>query len=214
LVELLVVVAVITVVASFAIPATNTILWGSQLTQGAQMLSDQLELARQTALSTDRTIQVRFYQYGDPQIPGQQASQPSSGHYCALQIFQVLDSGSFVAIGKLQRLPQSVIIDSGATLSSIIGLAQQVSQSSPSAAIPASDSGSDLKTSIPVIGLSYNCVYFNFLPDGSTNFSSFTTPWFLTVHKLQDGDPCTSPPANFSTLQIDATNGHIRTFRP
>jgi len=199
-----VVVAIMAIVASFAIPAANTVLWGSQLTQAAGMISDQIELARQTALATDRSIEVRFYQFGNPEIPGQQIGQPSTGHFCALQSFEILDSGAATAVGRIQRLPAAIIIDSG-TISSIL------SQAAPSPAAPTSVTGAALNTPIPVNGTSYNCVSFRFLPDGSTNFSPPTSAWYLTVHKLHDTG---APPPNFATIQIDATNGHIRTFRP
>jgi len=207
LTELLVVVGIVAIITAFAVPAASSILWGSQLTQGIQMISDQIELARQTALATDRSIEVRFYQFGNPEIPGQQLSQPSTGHFCAIQSFQILDSGSAVPVGKIQRLPASIIIDSGTT-SSI------VSQAAPSPAVPVSVTGASLNMSIPENGTAYNCVSFRFLPDGSTNLSPPTSAWYVTIHKLLDGDQRATPPPNFATLQIDATNGHIRTFRP
>ena len=49
--ELLVVLVIIGIIIGFTAPAFNSALHGSQLTQGAQMLSDQLVVARQTALS-------------------------------------------------------------------------------------------------------------------------------------------------------------------
>ena len=72
LVELLVVIAVIAIVAGYAVPAVTTMLKGSQLTQGSQMVVDQIALARQTALSRNRSVEVRFYKYADPETPGEE----------------------------------------------------------------------------------------------------------------------------------------------
>ena len=42
---------------------------GSELTQAAQMVSANLSLARQTALSSGHSVQVRLYQFSDPSMP-------------------------------------------------------------------------------------------------------------------------------------------------
>ena len=78
LVELLVVMAVIAIVAGFAVPAVTTMLKGSQLTQGSQMVVDQIALARQTALSRNRSVEVRFYKFADPEIPGEDVKKPET----------------------------------------------------------------------------------------------------------------------------------------
>ncbi len=213
LVELLTVMAVISLIAVLSLPAVNTILRGSLLTQGAQMINDQLGLARQTALSKNRSVEVRFYQFGDPEAPGEIPATPSSGKYRAMQLFEMQDSGAAVAMGKALRLPQSIILDSstgggpGATLSSLLDIGTTPSLKKVWSAL-------DLQVSVPrVNGTNYNCCAFRFLPDGSTNLSPFSPPgpWFLTLRSLTD---VKSPPANFFTIQIDATNGHIKTFRP
>lgn len=207
LVELLTVLGIIVIVAAFAMPAMNTVLKGSQLTQGAQMVSDQLSLARQTALSTNRSVEVRYYQYGDPQTPGEQAGNPASGKYRALQLFQVQDTGAVTPLGKLQSLPPSIIMDSGTTLSTLLGPSQ--------AKTPVSWTATDPQTSLPRVGTNYNCCYVRFLPNGSTNLPPNTgNPWFLTLHDMTYGDHLSSPPPNFFTIQLDPTNGHIKTFRP
>ena len=206
--ELLVVLAIISVMLGLVVPAANTMLRGSQMTQGSQMVNDQLELARQTALSTNRTVEVRFYQFADPQTPGETTGSPSTGKYRALQLFEIQESGSAVALGKVQIVPPSIIIDSGATLSSIIG------SGSASPAVPTLSGTQTVP--IPRVGTQYNSVAFRFLPDGSTNLSpTSSNQWFVTLHNLTDGDPVKPvPPPNYYTVQVDATNGHIKNFRP
>src|SRR5579862_795239 len=88
LIELLLVIAIIGMLMTLVVPAVNSISGGSQLTQAAQMVGSELELARQRALSRNRMVEVRFYQYGDPETPGESASSPSSGQYRAIQSFE------------------------------------------------------------------------------------------------------------------------------
>ena len=211
LVELLTVMAIIGLIAAFVVPSASSILKGSQLTQSTQIVTDQLGLARQRALSRNRSVEVRFYKYGDPEIPGQTAS---NGNYRAFQTFEVIDpspanlSGTTVAFGKVQHLQSSIIIDAGtpdlATLSSIFNQTNRkpLSVSTTSSTLP-----------FPHAGNTYEYTYFRFRPDGSTDLLP-TGKWYLTLHSINDGDKLTTPPRNFVTLQLDPVDGSIRTFRP
>jgi len=215
LLELLVVISIIGIIAAFTLPSASAVLWGSQLTQGAQMLNDQLVLARQTALTKNHCVEVRIYQFSDPGIPGEQAGNANAGKYRALQIFDIPNSGAAVPLGKVEHLPESIIIDSGnidsnKTLSSIISSGKQSD-------VPTSSDGNTLQIPIPKVAKAYNSVSFRFEPDGSTNLLLSSTPgtnWFLTLHKQNDGDGLQTPPPNFITIQIDPYNGHVRTYRP
>src|SRR5439155_22292595 len=110
------------------VPAATTMLKGTNLTNSAQMVNDQLSLARQRALSKNRLVEVRFYRYGDPETPGEKANDPSTGKYHALQVFEIDPQGKMVALGKMQQLQQSIIIDSGQILSSILHQAGRAAQ--------------------------------------------------------------------------------------
>jgi len=197
LVELLVVLSIVGIIVAFTVPAMNSVMGGSQITQAGQMVGDQLALARQTALSKNHTVEVRFYRFGDPDMPGEKATDPSTGRYRTFQPFEIFDTGAAVALAKIQRIPSSIIIDSGTTLSSLLN----------------TGTTSNPQVSLPRVGTNYNYFSFRFLPDGSTNLSP-TSQWFLTVHNGNDGDALTAPPKNFYTIQIDATNGHIKSYRP
>jgi uncharacterized protein (TIGR02596 family) len=215
IIELLAVVAIIALVTAFAVPATSTMLRGSQLTQGAQMVSDQLSLARQTALAKSHSVEVRIYQFSDPSVPGEVGGAASKGKYRALQSFEIEDSGAPVAIGKMQTVPQSVMIDAGGASSSGSNcLSTIISSAQGSPTVPTLVTGQALGVTIPRAGKAYNAACFRFLRDGSTNFSSSSSQWFITLHNLTDGDNLQSPPHDFVTIQVDSANGHIRTFRP
>lgn len=194
--------AIVAIVATFVVPAAFTILNGSNLTQASQMIEDRIGLARQTALAHNDLVEVRFYQYADPAVAGEIVGQPATGRYRAMQSFEQLSSGAFSPLGSVQQLPNAVILDAGPTLSTLLGSAQAKTWSTASP-----------QPRIPRAGLNYNCCYFQFRSDGSTNLSTSGT-WFLTLHSLQAGDSMTSPPPNFFTVQIDPSNGHTRFFRP
>jgi uncharacterized protein (TIGR02596 family) len=182
------------------------------LTQSAQIVNDQLSLARQTALTTAHSVEVRLYQYSDPEMPGEASGAPSKGHYRALQAFEIQDSGAAVAVGKMQRLAPSAIIDAGVSGSS--SLSTIISSAAASPTVPTATTGQALGVPIPRAGKAYNAATFRFLPDGSTNFTAASSVWYVTVHNYTDGDNLQAPPANFVTIQVDSANGHIRTFRP
>lgn len=214
LIELLLVISIIVLIAGFVIPAAGPMLKGSQLSQSGIMLNEQLALARQRALTKNHIVEVRFYKFGDPTVPGEKASDPSSGKYRAMQCFELVTSSTSavpvpVAIDKIQRLQQSIIIDSSDKLSSILNQparpAQPGSQTKPS-------------QSIPVVGTAYQYAYFQFRPDGSTDMPATigtqNAKWFLTLHSINNNDALTTPPPNFVTIQIDPVNGKVRTYRP
>jgi uncharacterized protein (TIGR02596 family) len=204
LIELLVVCGIIAIIAGFAIPASLTMMKGSQLTQAAQVLTDQISLARQTALARNRSVEVRIYRFSDPEAPGEKDQPPSKGKFRAFQLFEILENGAAVPIGKYQRLPQSVIVDKGA-ISSLIKK-MQVRQA-------------DRKFGDPELSLlsenkwSYEMVTFRFLPDGSTDLNP-TDRWFLTIHGSEAGEDLNDAPPNFFTLQVDPVSGSTRTYRP
>jgi uncharacterized protein (TIGR02596 family) len=215
IVELLAVVAIIALLTAFVVPATSNMLRGSQLTQAAQMVSDQLSLARQTALSKSHSVEVRIYQFSDPSMPGETVGAPGNGKYRALQCFEIQDSGAAVAMGKMQILPQTVIIDSGIASSGSNSLSTIISSAQLSPGVPTISHGTDAGyAAIPRAGTAYNAATFRFLRDGSANFSSSASQWYLTLHNLTDGNALASPPHNFVTIQVDPANGHILTFQP
>ncbi len=219
LLELLAVLGVISVLIGLGTPAVNGMLRSGEIGQAAQVLTDQLALARQMALSSNRQIEVRLYKFIDPQMTAGTAASVR-----AIQLFEVPDSAAalatapggrdalgYRAVSKFTRLPgPSVIIDSGNALSTLIGSAAGGN------AVPTVSSGSDLGYAIPALGTAYSVMRFSFLPDGSTNLppQSAQIQWFFTVHDALKGDNLTAPPPNFATLQIQPSNGKVRSYRP
>ncbi len=207
LLELMIVAGIMVLLSALAVPTAGKLMGASRLSQAAQLLVNELSLARQQAITRNCEVEIRLYQFADPDVPGETQFRPTMGKYRALQSFNILESGSAAALGKIHRLATSVVMDSGA-LSSIIAL------SGASPAVPTYTTGDALGLSIPKVGTQYNAVCFRFLPDGSARLKPQTGRWFLTLHGSDAGDGLASPPPNFFTLQINALNGHIQTFRP
>ncbi len=208
LIELVVVIAIIAIIATFTVPAATTILRGSAMTQASQMLTDQLSLARQLALSKNRSIEVRLCKLADPEMPGEKASDVSTGQYRAIQLFEVLESGAAVPIDKVQSFPTSVIMNPD-KLSTLISDTTQKEQT-PTTKDPDLPRG---------VGRNYRYTSFRFQPDGSTNLPTKSTAdtngaWTITVHGGTEKVTGTTLPPNFFTIQIDPVSGSSKGFRP
>ncbi len=198
LLELIVVILIIGIVAAFVTPAASTILRGSQLTQATQVVTDQIVLGRQLALTRNVAIEVRFIKYIDPEVP----SDP--GEFRAIQSFEVFENGASVPVDKPQLLPQSVVINGG-NFSTLLN--------DPAMKLVKPDKKKDPE--LPRgIGHNYEYVAFRFNADGSTSLAQTGTLWYLTVHNMNDKPTGSTPPANFFTLQIDPISGATKSYRP
>jgi uncharacterized protein (TIGR02596 family) len=187
------------IVMSFTVPAVNSSLRGMQLNQATELINDQIRLARQLALTKNHPVEVRFYQYNDPEAPGS-GGKPT---FRALQSFEINDDGTAKPAGKVYKLPNSVICDSSSSLSPILG-----------SNFKKTWTAIDPIVLIPGIGTNYSANAFQFRPDGSANLPVTGQQWFLTFHYAIAGDNLSSLPPNYSTIQIDPWNGRSRVFRP
>lgn len=219
LIELVVVIAVLAILAAFSVPAVTSMLQGSSLTQASQLLVDQVNLARQLALSKNTIIEVRFYRYGDPDTPGEDVTKPEDGQFRAMQLFEVLTNGAAIPAGKFEEFPNSVTLaadrekpDSG--ISSLLDKGSLKKQEDLGKKDPYHNSIPELPKGIKK---QYEFVSFRFMPDGSTTLGP-TTLWYITMHGVNDRpkskDGKVAPPDNFFTLQIDPVTGATKIFRP
>lgn len=211
LIELVIVISVILIIAAFTVPALNTVLKGSNLTQASGILVGQLNIARQQALSRNRVIEVRFYRYADPENPGENPADPSTGKFRAIQLFEIMNTagGTALPIDKVQVLPGGTIFaySDTAGISSILDRPTGDRPKRP---------GIDDRTAPRLprgVDLKYEYVPLRFNPDGSTNKTP-TGKWFVTVVNATDKFDGTSPPPNFFTVQVDPVSGTTRSYRP
>jgi len=202
LLELLVVITIIGIIGAFAVPAVGNLLKGSAMAQAANLISDQTASARQYALTRNRTVEVRFYTFVDPEQPG------DTTQYRALQFLEIGDSGIANPVGKFTSLPNTVVMNPNAALSSVLNV---------SAATTPGANDPDLPRGV---NRNYKYVSFRFLPDGSTNLSATggtaNGKWFVTAHLLSDLPRAagSTPPPNFFTWMIDPVSGAMKILRP
>jgi uncharacterized protein (TIGR02596 family) len=219
LIELVVVISVLAIIAAFSVPAVTSMLKGSSLTQASQLLVDQVNLARQLALSKNTIIEVRFYRYGDPDTPGEDVTKPEEGQFRAMQLFEVLSNGASIPAGKFEEFPNSIKLaadrekpDDG--ISSLLDKGPLKKQEDLAKKDPYHISLAELPKGIRK---QYEFVSFRFMPDGSTTLGP-TTLWYLTMHGINDRPKTkggkVGPPDNFFTLQIDPVTGATKIFRP
>ena len=208
LVELLVVLGVVAILAGLTAPSIISSMRGSTLNQGAQKVTNELMVARQTALARNHAVEVRFYQIAKAGSAGETAGSPATGKFRAMQSFIFDDAGNATAIDKVQWLPDGIIIDAGGTLSTLFNTSLDPTMKKTWGA------AGGPPISLPTVGTAYNALAFQFLPDGSTNLKLIAQQWFLTLHSLSLGDNLAALPKNFFMLQIDPLNGHVQNYRP
>jgi uncharacterized protein (TIGR02596 family) len=191
LVELLIVIAIIALMASLMGPSLDSALRGTAMTQSADKVSGLLSLARQTAIAKGQTVEVRFYKFKDPEIPG------DPGAYHALQAFAIDDAGNASPLLKPVALPSSIIISDVDAISSITTLPVQ-----PPAGMK-----------IPRVGTAYTYIAFRFRRSGAPDLNPGGAPWCLTL--LADKDAKAAQlPKNYTTFVIDPYSGTLKTYRP
>ena len=210
LIELIIVISVIVIIAAFTLPAMNTVLKGSQLSQGAGLIIGQLNIARQQAIARNKPVEVRFYRFADPEVPGEDVTTPATGKFRAMQLFQVQASGVALPIDKLQTLPGGVIF----AYSESKGLSSLIDKNTAYA--PKKPGLDDKGAPRLPRGVDFNYEYlsFKFLQDGSTDRSP-TGQWFITLVGLNEKIISPEvPPPNFFTVQVDPVSGVTKTYRP
>lgn len=215
LVEVLVVLAIISIVMFFSVPNMGEIIKGSKLTQAGDQLKNDLAIAQLTAVKENLSVEVRFYQYKQPEMdPALAASS-----YSAYQMFTLIPDSTkpsdptaeriLAPIDKIKKLPSGVVIPASETWSTlVINSALATGEQMVQGLIP-----TEKQTSA-----TYRSFIIN--PDGSTNLdSSGVNQWYVTLINLTDlekagGSVDSIAPNNYITIQVDPYNGGARWYQP
>jgi uncharacterized protein (TIGR02596 family) len=224
LIELLIVVALIGVIAGFAVPAVQSSLRGSALQQAGVILEDTMSAARQHALTFNTMVEARFYRFGDSEIPGEQATDPTTGQYRAVQYFERGAGGLWMPVSKVLRFPDSAMMSQGERLSTILGEDPATRKMSMDQVKADPANHVELPRGV---GMNYEYVFFHFLPSGGTDLAPSGTTgrnsdggrWHITIHAISDL-PKTNPPnydqapPNYVCWSVDPVSGTGKVYKP
>jgi uncharacterized protein (TIGR02596 family) len=183
LVELLTVIAVIAIL--LAVIASVTGSKGSRvLTKEGQSIGDQIALARQIAMSMNRDIELRFYQYPE-------TASPADAKW-AIQLWKIdTEKGEVNPIGRRIVIAEEVVI-----------INDDLAYSPIFSGLP---SGRDPD---PAKGGWYA---LKFRPNGRLAASLDNTTNYLTLRLRRDAG---KSEFNYYTLQINRLTGMLSSYRP
>lgn len=193
LIELLIVISIMTVMAVLAAGAYTQAARAFKLSFGGQMMMDELNFARQTAVSRNGFVEVRYYKLPDYSQPVPAASTV----YRAMQTFLVQDD-TVTPVDKVKFLPAPVAISPGASESPFLSSTNHPELPAPSG-MP-----------IPGYGTSYRYRSFRFAPGGEIDLASSENSLTLVLER----DKPLTQGANFFTIQADPISGNVRFYRP
>ncbi|MFV0338629.1 MAG: Verru_Chthon cassette protein D [Chthoniobacterales bacterium] len=201
LIELLTVIAVLSVLATALLPSLQGVMDGIQINGAASLVESEILLARQTAMTRNVPVEVRIYKNSD----GDEDEQ----HWQTLAVVvPAMSSNEADAwISKPTKLPGNVIFDDGGNFSTILANARPLSSDFT---FPSSSHES---STAPASVREKDYVAFRFAPNGSTYLNT-SQSWLLTLKNLKSPPEGDRPSANFVSLVLDSLTGRVMTFQP
>jgi len=185
LVELLVVISIMVVLGAAVGPGISGALEGVNLTGGAGKVVDELEFARQTALSRNSPVEVRIYQEDGTIRRVASLLQNTSG-------IEWLSPG--------RPLPQGVLIDDSPTFSTLLGQGTTVEAS--------------VDVPVGLRGLIYHSFSFRPDGTTSLTMGQEWTLTVRNTNVPAAEQTATRPADNFITVSIDPMTGRTSAFQP
>ena len=197
LVELLVVMALITLLAAVSVPAYQSLTGGMALTRAYNLTLERINQARQEALTRSNIVEVRFYKTGS-------AGDASAGYRVIRLVRLERPEDAAPASDPVETdLVRPAVLPTGVVIS------EDNAHSTLIASPPSQGSGS-----VPGMGGTHPYVGFRFARDGSTNLSADPSrKWFLTLCRAEEAG-AGGVPKNLGTVQIDPLTGRTQLYRP
>jgi uncharacterized protein (TIGR02596 family) len=196
LIELLAVIALLGILATLVVPSIRGVSSATELSVSAASIVDTLNLARQTALSANRPVEVRLYEV------------PRSGDqtlaYRAVGVYLIGENGP-TPVGRITFLRNNVVMADTDTFGTLLR------------GLPTGQEA--LRTVDPSGAKSFNYRTFTFRTDGSANLPRTTTlgggdTWHLMLYDKNRPPVGNAAPANHVTVQLLPDTGRTRTFQP
>lgn len=188
LLEVLVVLGIIGILAALIVPAIGSIVRASKLNAGVNIVVDQINYARQTALANSGRVEVRFYQMAP--------SGGTSTNFCGIRSFLISPTGAATPLSPVRQLPSPIVVSDRTNESTLF---RSDAKYSGAETLPNSITAPFYK--------------FSFSPSGRTDFESGRN-WFVTLYDGTVAGASTNLPKNYAVLQVDAFTGNVRIFRP
>jgi uncharacterized protein (TIGR02596 family) len=189
LIEILAVVAIAAILMALIAPSVTSLMESNNLTQGGQVLADQINSARQLAAARNQPVEVRLIEIPDN----------SGAGYTAIQLWMSKNGGAPAPSTRMLSLPQSVVIAEKAALSGILQNLTRVTTKS------ASD---DPATKVPYTA-------FQIRPDGIVTPSVSMSQAFLTVVSARFAtETDITNVKNYVTVQINPVTATPIVYRP
>ena len=192
LVELLVVLAILTIIMSMVVPAVTSLLSSTNLAQGGETVFDQIAVARQYASTRNITTEVRLIKINSVSNQG----------YSALQLWTSGTGGAMSPVGKMVYLPQAVAVSENTTaLSRMLSFLTVSGSMAPGGAA----------SNAPYVS-------FSIRPSGAVSpviTGTDRSNLYLTVVPARLAGAATiSLPPNYATIQINPDTGNALLIRP
>jgi uncharacterized protein (TIGR02596 family) len=205
LIELMVVIAVVALLMAAMAPMVFSTLASSKLTAAGETLAAQISYARQRAVSANEEIEVRFYAYDDPELPGTEVN------YLAMAVVKVtIPPGS---TGSAGGIPVGQVIGDVYYLPTGIALGRSNALSPAILSTGASNPESPDRENV-IRKATATFRGFRFLPDGSSNLPPTPARCYVTLVEERYAGAQSEIPKNFFAIQIDPANGRTTTYRP
>jgi uncharacterized protein (TIGR02596 family) len=189
LVELLVVLAIISILVALALPAMTSVFEGDNLSSGAQQIADQVNLARQLSASKNITVEMRLF-----------STTGTATGYNALQTGTYTSALLWQATSRLSHLPQNIVIAPSSKVSQAFAA---FSASWPSTMTNAG----------PTLNDPYYA--FEFRPSGIVTPVTNMANYSLAVLPVRYASKTTlTSVPNYAVVQINPVTGTPLVFRP
>jgi uncharacterized protein (TIGR02596 family) len=199
LAEMLIVIAIIMLLVALITPALIGIVDNANLKVAATTMSDTLNLARQTAITSNRAVEVRFYK-----VPKENAAPDAPAgerFFRAIAMFRIDDAGP-KRLGGLVLLKGNVRCADDSRFGTLLN-----------------DAPKEESTLYEVSGnatTKYEYRYILFRADGTTTLppsGASGDTWHTLIHN-GNKTPVQAVDSNYATIQLDPATGRTRTLFP
>lgn len=202
LVELLSVMGIMSLLAAAAVPALRGPMDGYNVSGAANSMEGVLALSRQTAMTRNVPVEVRFYKHKD---------EIGEGWRMVAPVITAAASGKAVDeyLMEVRPLTGNIVMEATESFSTIISNAGTLPPSGPKIAPWQGKEADSAPNSVR--GKDY--VAFQYNPDGSTNLPS-DEPWCVTLRNWHSRPENGRPADNFVSLVVDSHTGRTLKYQP